>query len=267
MNQAIRNYLGIALIVASVAFAYGVISYAGTYSKTIGLSARSFAVEGSGEVAAVPDIAQFTFGVLTEGGDNLTSLQDENATRVNRVIEFLKSNGVGDEDIKTQRLNISPRYSSYNCFRTLEAPVFGGEAESLIYPECPPQEIIGYTINQSVEVKVRNMDKVGDIFAGVVENGANTASNLRFTIDDTTELENQARAEAIEDARTKAESTAEAGGFRVGKLLSIDEFGNQPSPIYGFGVEEAFRADSVSPDIEPGTEEISVSVIMRYEIK
>lgn len=253
MDESVRKYLYIALIIASVAFAYGVISYTGTYSKTIGLSARSFTVEGRGEVTAVPDVAEFSFGVLTEGGENLSSLQNENATRVNKVIDFLKSSGVDDEDIKTQRLNINPRYQYSNCFEGRDI--------------CPPPKIVGYTINQSVQVKVRDMDKIGDIFAGVVENGANTASNLRFTIDDTTELENQARAEAIAQAQQKAKATAQAGGFRIGKLLSIDEFGNQPSPIYGFGVEEAFRADSVSPDIEPGTEEISVSVIMRYEIR
>ena len=252
MNESIKNALNVALIITALSVAYGVASYASTYSQTTSLSARSFTVEGEGSVAAVPDIAEFTFGVLTEGGNNLTALQNENATRINQVISFLKDNGVDEEDIKTQNLNINPRYQYSNCF----------EGRSV----CPPPEIVGYTINQSVRVKVRDMDNVGDIFAGVVNNGANTASNLRFTIDDKTEFENEARAEAIEEAQRKAKSTAKAAGVKLGKLLSIDEFGGGQGPIYSLGLAESFRADSVAPSIEPGTEEILVRVLLRYEI-
>ena len=116
MNTKIRDYLGIALIIAALALGYAAVSYTRTYSNAVGLSARSFTVEGSGKVAVVPDIAQFTFGVRTEGGENLSSLQNENATRINRVIDFLKNNGIDEEDIKTQRLNITPRYQRFNCF-------------------------------------------------------------------------------------------------------------------------------------------------------
>jgi len=253
MNQSIRNTLNVALIITALSVAYGVASYASTYSQTTSLSARSFSVEGEGSVAAVPDIAEFTFGVLTEGGSDLTALQNENAMKINSVIDFLKANGVDKEDIKTQNLNINPRYQYSNCF----------EGRNV----CPPPEIVGYTINQSVRVKVRDLNNVGDLFAGVVDNGANTASNLRFTIDDATEFENEARAEAIAEAERKAKSTAKAAGVSLGKLLSIDEFDNQPTPYYGIGGALESRADSIAPSIEPGTEEISIRVLLRYEIK
>lgn len=251
MNTKIRDYLGIALIIATLAFGYAVVSYTLTYSNAVGLSARSFTVEGSGKVAVVPDIAQFTFGVTTEGGEDLSNLQNENATRINRVIDFLKDNGIDEEDIKTQRLNISPRYQRFNCFNEVGP--------------CPPPKIVGYTIVQSVQVKVRDLDRVGGIFAGVVDNGANTASNLSFTIDDTSGPENEARAEAIEEAQRKAKSTAKAAGVRLGRLLSIDEFSSQPQ--YGFGVDSLELRSAVAPSIEPGTQDVSVSVILRYEIK
>jgi len=264
MNPKIKNYLGMALIAGVLLGAYGIVSYANSYSRTIGLSVRSFSIEGSGEVAVVPDVAQFTFGVKTEGGENLADLQSENATKINQTIDFLKSNGVADEDIQTQRLNIYPRYSSYNCYRAFDIQV-----ESLAYPapECPPQRIIGYTIDQSVQVKVRDMERVGDLFAGVVDNGANTASNLAFTVDDTAEFENEARAEAIEKAQNKAEAIAKSAGFKLGKLLSIDEYsaGSQ----YGFGFNEArsYEVGDASPKIEPGTQDLTVNVILRYEIR
>lgn len=254
MDESIRKYLYIALIITALTFSYATISYVNSFRDSVGLGAPSFSVSGEGTVAVVPDIAQFTFGVLTEGGNNLSNLQDENATRVNRVIDFLKSNGVNEEDIKTQRLNINPRYQYVNCF---------GEREKV----CPPPEIVGYTIDQSVRVKVRDLNAVGDIFAGVVNNGANTASNLSFTIDDLTSFENQARAEAIAQAQEKAEALAQAGGFRIGRLLSVEAADFGPRPVFGIGVDESLRFNAVAPNIEPGVEEVSVSIILRYKIR
>lgn len=254
MNSNIKNLLGVTLIVGILAFAYGVISYTGTYSDTIGLSARSFSVDGVGKITVVPDVAQFTFGVITEGGENLSDLQGQNATRVNRVIDFLKDSGIDEVDIETRRLNISPRYQRFDCF--------GGRGVV-----CPPAEIVGYTIDQSVRVKVRDLDSVGDVFAGVIENGANTASNLLFVVDDPTEFENQARAEAIADAERKARAVADASGVRVGKLLSIDEISQSPRFDFALSSAEGIGGGVVPPTIEPGTQEIIINVTLRYQIK
>ena len=254
MDESIRKYLHIALIITALTFSYAAVSYVNSFKDSAGLGAPSFSVSGEGTVVVVPDIAQFTFGVLTEGGSNLSDLQSENATRINRVIDFLKSNGINEEDIKTQRLNITPRYQYSNCF---------GEFRGV----CPPPEIVGYTIDQSVRVKVRDLNTVGDIFAGVVDNGANTASNLLFTIDDRTLFENQALAEAIAQAREKAEALAEAGGFRIGRLLSVEAADFGPRPVFELGINDSFRSEAVAPNIEPGVEEVSVSVILRYKIR
>ena len=281
MTQKIKDYLGIALIVVALIAAYSALSYVSSYSRSVGLSVRSFAVQGSGKVSAVPDIAQFTFGVTTEGGKNLSALQDENAQKINQAITYLKDNGVDEKDIKTRSLNITPRYSNYNCYVPIPGPVpltvtsdsAAGSSGSVTYPEvtrvCPPQEIIGYTINQSVTVKVREMDKVGDIYAGVVDNGANSAYGLSFTIDDTTSLENQARADAIKEAESKAKAIADAGGFRLGRLLSVDELGNYYPTYYGLGAAESVKTtdSSTAPSVEPGEQDITVNVSLRYEIK
>ena len=141
MDESIKKYLHIALIITALTFSYATISYVGSFRDSVVLGAPSFSVSGEGTVTVVPDIAQFTFGVLTEGGNNLSNLQDENATRVNQVIDFLKSNGVNKEDIKTQRLNISPRYQRTTRFRER------GEG-------CPPPELFGYTSDQRVLVRL-----------------------------------------------------------------------------------------------------------------
>src|SRR3989344_7039023 len=213
MDNKIKNYLGIALAVAAVWYAW-------SFSESVRPD-RNFQVQGEGKVTAIPDVAEISFGVTTEGGKNLADLQEQNAEKANAIIVFLKQSGIDQKDIKTQYYNISPHYQYCSC------PVSeSGEAKP-----CPPSEIVGYTISQSVSVKVRELSKTGDILAGVVDNGANTVSGPSFTVDDPTELQNQARAEAIAKAKSKALAVAKAGGFRLGKISSIQEGISYPFPV------------------------------------
>lgn len=254
MTEKIKNYLGIAIIIAILVVAGSAWKYVRYFGQSIEPSSfRSFAVTGEGKVVAIPDVAQFSFSVITEGGKDITKLQKENTDKVNRAISFVKSNGVEAKDIKTSGYNLSPRYQNYSC------PREGGV--------CPAPEIVGYTITQTVEVKVRDFGKVGEILGGVVENGANSVSQLNFTIDDPTTVQNDAREEAIVKAKNKARSIAKAGGFSLGRLLSIDE-GYSPVPYYrsdvGYG---ALLEKAVTPTIEPGSEDVTVNVTLRYEIR
>ena len=133
---------------------------------------------------------------------------------------------------------------------------------------CPPPEIVGYSIRQTASVKIRDFETIGDTLAGVVQNGANSVSQLSFTIDDPTEVRHEARKIAIERAQEKAQRIAEAAGFEVGRLLGIDESGGLP-PIYrmeGLGGAADF-AQAAAPKIEPGSQEVSVTVTLRYEIR
>ena len=124
-------------------------------------------------------------------------------------------------------------------------------------------------MSQDVRVKIRDFSKIGDILGGVVKAGANTVSQLQFTIDDPDSVKSQARAEAIEKARTKAEEVAKAGGFSVGRLLSIDESGQSPIYYsYGMGGDMAVKSAAVpTPTIEPGSQDVTVDVTLRYEIR
>lgn len=257
MNNKIKNYLGIAIIAVILILSFAVVSYVNSYARSIQPSAfRSFSVTAEGKAAVVPDVAQFSFGIITEGGKDIAALQKENTEKSNKIIEFIKSSGVKKEDIKTQVYNVEPRYQYSEC-----APVIRGNGKI-----CPPPEIVGYTINQSVLVKARNFAKIGDILAGVAENGANSVSQLSFTLDDPTSVQDQARNEAISKAIEKAKGIARAGNFSVGRLLSIEEGGGY-SPVYSL---KAFGGESAvfpSPTIEPGTQETSVTVTLRYEIK
>lgn len=257
MDQSIKNYLGYALVLALIVFSYAAVIYVRTYSSSIEPSlSRSFSVSGEGKVVGKPDVAQFAYSIITEGGTNLAELQKQHDAKSAKVNNFVKKSGVTSDDIKTQNYNVEPRYQSYNCYQLQS-----------IKP-CPPPQIVGYTIRETVSVKVRDFEKVGDILGGAVSNGANNISGPTFTIDDPTKVENAARVEAITKAKSKAESIADAGGFNLGRLLSISEGGGFIPRFESFAkADGGVLAAPSAPVIEPGSEEIRVTVTLTYEIR
>lgn len=262
MNDKTKNYLAWVLIVAVALTTLAIWRGVGTYARSVQGNYRSFTVSGEGRTVIVPDIAEFSFGVLTEGGTDIAKLQTENTTKVNQAIAFVKSKGVDAKDIQTQRYSLNPRYQNVYCNPGLRSETV-----------CPPATIVGYTIQQTVLVKVRESDfaKLGELLSGLVGAGANTVSQLHFTIDDPAEAENSARAAAIEQAEAKAKAVAKAAGVGLGELLSIDESGYYPyqknyrlEASYGMGGDAVMAP---APAIEPGSQEVTVTVNLRYEIK
>src|SRR3990167_2011606 len=104
MDTKIKNYLGWSGVVLMAALALSALWYVRSYSKVIEPSSfRSFSASGEGKAVAIPDVAQFTFSVLTQGGKDLGALQKENTIKVNRAIGVVKGAGVEDKDIKTEQ--------------------------------------------------------------------------------------------------------------------------------------------------------------------
>src|SRR6202008_3112189 len=131
-------------------------------------SNRTFTVSAQGKSVVVPDIAQFTFSVLSEGSD-LAKVQKDNTDRTNKVSSFLKDKGIDDKDISTINYTVEPRYQYFPCTS---------------YGPCRQPPLHGYTVNQTTQVKVRKLDTVGDMLTGIVAQGANNVSQLYFTSDD-----------------------------------------------------------------------------------
>lgn len=261
MDKKIKNYLGISIIAAIIIASISTLIFANIYSKSIQPSSyRSFSVSADSKTTAVPDIAQFSFSVITQGGKDIANLQRENTEKTNRAIGVAKAAGVEDKDIQTSVYSIEPRYQYFSCLSNGK----NGAARP-----CPPPEIVGYSVTQTVSVKVRDFEKISEILSGVVQSGVNSVSQLSFTIDDPAEVENQARKEAMSKAIAKAESIAAAGKFRLGRLLSVSEGGFSP---FRYGFEKAAPlaiggADAELPVIEPGSQEVTVNVTLTYEIK
>lgn len=200
---------------------------------------------GEGKVSAAPDTARVNIGLLTEGKESI-AVQNENTEKMNRVINYLKKEDIAAEDIKTAQYNLSPKYDYAKGRSTL----------------------VGYTLTQTVEVQIRDLEKVGAILDGVVENGANEINSVSLFVDKPEELKNKAREEAVKAAREKAALTSKSAGFRLGRLVGFNEgFAGEP-PMFYKGLEMGMGgAAAPAPQIEPGTQEISVTVTLTYLIK
>jgi uncharacterized protein YggE len=177
--------------------------------------ADGIAVEGTGEVSAAPDTAFITSGVTTQGATAREAL-DANSEAMAALIEALTAAGIAERDIQTAGFSVNPNY------------VYSDARDEQGY-SLPPR-IDGYQVSNTVNVRVRDLDSLGQVLDESVTVGANTISGISFSVDDPSELYNQARRIAFEDAREKAELYADVAGETVGDLESISERQSVDSP-------------------------------------
>ena len=257
MLRQLRLLISLVLIliaVALAAYAYTAVKEA-TYRFT---GPTTISVSGVGESLARPDVATFSFSVFAETKDP-ASAQEQSAESINTITGFLEDAGIEEKDIKTIHYNLSPRYEYVRD---------GICSEGF----CPPgrQELVGYSVNQTIQVKVREVSSAGDVISGVGERGATNISGLTFTIDDEEALQAEAREAAIADAKAKAEALADDLDVRLVRLLSFHESGGDfyPHPEFGFataGSED--MALRVAPNLPTGENTVSSNVTLIYEIR
>jgi hypothetical protein len=125
---------------------------------------------------------------------------------------------------------------------------------------------VGYEVTQSLEVKIRNMEKIGNIIEGATAAGANEVGDLQFTIDKQDELKSQARKEAIEKAKAKAKEIADQLGVKLVKITNFSENEVLPVPRPYFMEKVATEEKAGTPQIQTGENKIEVQVSITYEI-
>jgi len=205
---------------------------------------NTMAFAGEGKVYAKPDIAVVNLSVVAEG-KYIKDVQDRNTKKMNGVIDFLKSFGIEEKDIKTTNYNINSKY---------------------VYQEGVAPWISGYEISQTLEVKIRNLEKIGEILEKSVGVGINQVNSLYFWVDKDDDLKDQARKLAIEDAKKKAEKSASQLGVKLIKIIGFSE------NIYGYPVYGGYKEYGIGggggeiPNIQTGENEITVSVTVIYKI-
>jgi uncharacterized protein YggE len=216
----------------------------------------TISVSGKGEVVAVPDIATFSFSV-SEEALIVADAQKQATDKTNGILAFLSKNGVGDKDVKTTSYSISPRYE------------YAGDK----YGQwgTGKRTLAGYTVSQSVEVKVRKIDTVGAILSGIGEFGADNVSGLSFSVDAYDTLVKEARAKAIAEARVNADKLADDLGVDLVRIISY--YDQNPGPIYyakanmmDYGMGGDSRAES-APQLPGGENKITSNVSVTYEIR
>ena len=214
---------------------------------------NTITVPGTGEVVIKPDIATVSFGVSAENLD-VSKAQTESATKMNGIIDLLKKKGVDEKDIKTTNYSIYPRYDYTQT--------------SQIYPYNGKQVLAAYVVSQTVEVKIRDISKAGEILSGVGEFGVTDVSGLTFTVDNDQVVKDQARDLAIKDAQAQAKVLAKSLGVRLVKITSFSENGNYPI-MYSMdkAVATGMGGGNVAPQISTGENKITSNVNITYEIK
>jgi len=204
----------------------------------------TIAISAEGKVTALPDIASISIGVMTEK-KTVADAQKENTAKMSAIIAKVKESGVASEDIKTTNYSIYPQYDWVDN-RQVER---------------------GFQVSQSIDVKIRDLEKIGDILTAAGELGANQVGGVNFTIDDPEELRQQARLEALENAKRKALELAEAAGVRLGRIVGISEDpGYVPPPLFYDRAAEGFGGGDGAAKIEPGSQDVAVNVTVEYEI-
>ena len=211
--------------------------------------ARTITVSSQGKTTATPDLAEITFSVVTTGKDPQT-LTENNVSKMNAAMEFLSSEAIATSDIATTGYDLQPAYNYDNTTQR--------------------NYITGYTLTQTVQVKVHDMTKVAAVLAGLTPLGVNQVGNVDFTFSNQDQFVALARADAIGKDEVKAQEMATQAGTLLGPVVSISEnvFVPQPYPVYGMAVGAGAPMAALSvPNIQPGTQDITDNVTMTYEIR
>jgi uncharacterized protein YggE len=200
-------------------------------------------VMGDGKASAEPDVAMVTVGVETRAR-TARQAADENSERMADAMAALQRMGIAEEDIQTVDYSI--------------------QAE--IDWDAEEHRVIGYLVSNAVLVKIRQVEQVGDVLDAVTEAGANDIYGIQFAFDDPTKLREQARAEAMADAKSKAQALADLAGVGLGKPRIISESFIEQPPFY---MERAYAPamEAGGVPVSPGQLEVNVNVQVTFDIR
>jgi uncharacterized protein YggE len=201
----------------------------------------TISVSGEAQVSAPPDLAQIDAGVSTEARTAREASEANNAA-MGKVLLALKGAGIEEKDFQTSRLSLQPQY----------APNRSG-----------PNAVVGYRAANRVTIKLRDVTKVAATIDLLVAAGANELGGINFMVSSASKLLDDAREQAIADARRKAEIYAKAAGVTLGSPVSISEEGSQVAPQFrGMAAGVA-----TSAPVATGEETLHVTVSVVWAIK
>ncbi len=234
------SLLAIGLVVLAGTLVFQLIN--DSFNKT----PATITITGYSKINYIPDEAVITAGVLIEGQDP-KDIQMKSDNLMKGLVNFLKEEGIEEKNLKTTRYNLSPKYDFENY-----------------------NQIIGYSLEQTLEVKLKDFSKVGEIVAGLTRNGANEIKGLSFVLSDEAEknLKKEARELAIADAYQNLDNLKKSLNIKNVKLIGFSEDGNQPITYQRLDatLQNEYLKFPISP-ILAGENEFVSNVYLVFELR
>ena len=202
-------------------------------------------VSAEASATRVPDVATLSTGVVTQAADANTAMR-ANAVQMDKVMAAIKAAGIAERDVQTSGINLNPQYK---------------------YVENAAPSIVGYQASNTVNVKVRDLSKLGRVLDAFVEQGANQINGPSFEVDKPDEAYDEARVAAIGKAQARARTYADALGLKVRRIVSISEGGaSMPRPMPMLRAMAADAGFAKETAVSPGESALSVSIEVVFEL-
>jgi hypothetical protein len=233
-------------------------------------NAYQITVSGQGTIYAKPDVALVSLGVTTQAA-NVADVTKSNTEKMNAVIDAVKALKIDEKDIQTTNYSLTPVYEN------TVTPVY---SVPMMYPNDVASSggttirtgttLKGYKLEQDIQVKIRDFTVINNVLSKATASGANLVGNLQFTIDNPEQFKEQARAKAIAQAKANAQNLSKESGVNLGKLINVYENYSYPmaySSNAKLGMGGVAPESAPTPTIQPGQQEIDVTINLTYQVK
>jgi uncharacterized protein len=206
--------------------------------------ATLLSVSAQAEAKRVPDVATISAGVVTQAADANAAMR-ANAVQMDKVMAAIKAAGIAERDIQTSGINLNPQYK---------------------YVENQEPTITGYQANNTVNLKVRDIGKLGKVLDALVASGANQVNGPSFEIDQPEEAYDEARRGALEKAQARAAMYAKTLGLRVRRIVSISEGAGFQPPRPMVMMAMARGKAEADTAVSPGETTLSANLDVVFEL-
>jgi uncharacterized protein YggE len=201
-------------------------------------------ISAQAEARRVPDVATLSAGVVTQAADANAAMR-ANATQMDKVMAAIKAAGIAERDIRTSGISLNPQYK---------------------YVENQSPTITGYQASNTVDLKVRDVARLGKVLDALVASGANQVNGPNFEIDQPEPVYDQARRDALQKAQARAEMYAKALGLKVRRIVSISEGGGYRPPMPMPMMAMARAKNESDTSMAPGETTLTANLDVVFEL-
>lgn len=205
-------------------------------------------VEGRAAVDVAPDLAYLSAGVEARDPE-VQAAAARVAAAVGRALAFTRELGIPDEHVSTAAAEIRPEFDWDR-----RDPRAGNSPR-----------LIGYVVRRQITVRLEDIEQIGRLTEGLLEAGVNSLSNAAFDTSRRAELEREAMAQAVVDARRRAETLAAADGVRVGRARRLTAL-HMTEPRYGRMAMAAEAGGGAAETYQTGEIRIEARVQAEFEL-